>query len=226
MKNISLLLSIIMCFGLLLMFAGCDREWTGTVRGVITEGLDDSENTGETENETGVGIPDVTVKIHSQKNGFEISVLTDATGAYSIENARWGPNKVEVYHPRYEQVSKYVDIIRDETVELDFEIDRLTEYVDPVLSVQVVNTNGDPVNQAVVDLYQLKETSYEYYFFLDTRTSDESGFVEFYIPRMYEEEVSEFQLRVVALDYSDEVIDFALSWTNSKPSMTVILEGV
>jgi len=214
MKKVLVTLVGIFILGTLILLSGCDRDWTGKVKGVITE------------TDTEEGIPGVTVTIHSEKNAFEITVLSDSTGAYEIDNARWGPNKLEVYHPRYETVSKYVDVVRDATSEVDFEIDRLREYVDPVLTVSVVNVQGDPINQAILDLYELKQTAYEYYFFLDTRITDESGTVEFFMPKMYEEEIAKYQLRIAALDYNDQIRDFALSWTNSKPTLTIVMENI
>jgi hypothetical protein len=214
MKKYSVLFVLLSMGILLTCLSGCDRLWTGTVKGVITD--DDTE----------LGISNVLITIRSLKHGYEVSVLTNSEGEYVIDNARWGPNRVEVYHPRYENVSKFVDIIKDETVDLDFRIDPLTVYVDPVLTVNVVNGNGDPVNQATLDLYQLNETTYEYYFFLGSRRTDESGFADFFMPRMFENEVIEFQLRVAAFGFQDLTRNFALSWSNPEPSLTIVLEEI
>lgn len=199
---------------LLLFSAGCEREWTGTIEGLITD----------TETEEGIG--DVVVTARSEKNSYQVTVLSDSTGHYVIDDARWGPNQVSLYHPRYEDVSKYADVIRDKTVELDFEIDRLREYVDPKLSVYVVNQNGDPVNGAILDLYQFKESTYEYFFYLGTEISESDGEVLFFLPRMYEDEVIQFQLRIAALGFQDQVRDFAVSWTVPEPELTITMEGI
>lgn len=214
MTKVKRQISILMMLAMIALMSGCERQWTGTVTGSI---IDD---------ETEAGIPGVFVTIHSEKNGYEVTASTDADGVYRISDARWGPNEVNVYHPRYENVSKFVDVIRDETVELDFEIDRLTEYVDPELTINVVNSNGDPVNQAIVDLYQFKESSYEYYFFLSTLTTDETGIATILLPRIYEDEVLEFQLRLVAFGYDDTVVDFAVSFGVSDPVLTVTMETI
>jgi len=199
---------------ILLCATGCEREWTGTIEGTITD------------SDTEEGIADVVVTTRSEKNSYQVSVITDATGRYIIDNARWGPNLVSIYHPRYEDASKYADVIRDKSVELDFQVDRLREYVDPVLFVSVINQNGDPVNRAILDLYQFKESSYEYFFYLDTQFTAEDGEAEFYMPRMYEDEIIQFQLRVAAFGYQDQVRDFAISWTVPEPTLTIILEGI
>ena len=213
MKKYGTILTFLFMITLLISGVGCDREWSGTVKGVITD--DDTE----------LGISNVLITVHSTKHGYEVGVLTNSEGEYVVDNARWGPNSVEVYHPRYEKVSKFVDVIRDETVELDFRIDQLDLYVDPVLKINVLNENGDPVNQASLDMYQLKETTYEYYYFIGNRRTDENGYAEFAMPRMFENEVIEFQLRVAALGYEDQIRDFALSWTNPDPTLTVVLIG-
>ncbi|MBN1295894.1 hypothetical protein JXA80_03875, partial [bacterium] len=161
-----------------------------------------------------------------EKNGYSVNTVTDTEGYYYLDSVRWGPNQVNLYHPRYETASKYADVIRDKTVEIDFEVDRLDEYVDPVLTVRVVNGNGDPVNQAILDLYQLKQSTYEYFFYLGTQTTDTDGQAEFTLPRLYEEEVIEFQLRVAAYGYFDHVRDFAVSWTVPDPVLTIVMDAL
>jgi len=214
MKKLLAPITVAVMLSMWVLTAGCEREWTGTVEGVITD------------TETEEGIEDVLVTARSEKNGCEVSVLTDAAGEYAIDDARWGPNLISVYHPRYEEVSKYADVIRDKSVELDFEIDRLEEYVDPVLTVTVINPNGDPVNAAVLDLYELKESTYAYYFYIGTQVTEEDGQAIFILPRMYEDEVIQYQIRAAAFGYEDQVKDFALSWTVPEPELTITMEGI
>ncbi len=153
-------------FIVLIMFltAGCDRPWTGSIRGTITD------------TETEAGIPGVFVRAESLKNGYAVSSLSDESGNYRLHDVRWGPNIVQIYHPHYSSVEKYGDVIRDSSIEVDFNVSERTLYMDASLIIDVVNVNGDPVNQAVIDLYQFKENIYEYYFFLETKTTDEERY--------------------------------------------------
>ena len=205
---------IILIAVLIVLLQGCDRPWTGSIKGTVTD------------SDTELPIPGVLVKTISLKNDYAVSGLTDLDGAYELSDARWGPNIVRIYHPRYSSVEKYADVIRDSSVEVDFEVSELTEYMDTDLHLHVVNINGDPVNQAVVDLYEFKKNIYEYYFYIETKTTAEDGYVSFTLPRIYEDEILRFQLRIAAIGYLDRIYDFVASWGVEDPELTIVLDFV
>ena len=193
---------------------GCDRPWTGSIRGTVT--VTDTED----------GIPEVVVISRSLKNSYEVSTVTDSDGKYRLHDARWGPNIVRIYHPRYYTADKYADVIRDSSVTLDFSVKERPLYMDAVLHVRIQNTDGYPVNQAVVDLYQFKEYYYEYYLYLETQTTSEDGELSFSLPRIYEDEIVLFQFRVAALGYHDIVENIMVFWGNKDPEITIVMEGI
>lgn len=198
----------------LALLQGCDRPWTGSIRGTVT--VKDTED----------GIPEVVVIARSLKNSYEVSAVTDSEGKYRLRDARWGPNIVRIYHPRYYTSEKYADVMRDNSVELDFSVKERPLYMDSVLHVHIRNTNGDPVNQAVADLYQFKKYYYEYYFYLGTQTTSEDGELAFSLPRIYEDEIVPFQLRIAALGYHDVIQDVMVFWGDKDPEITIVMEGV
>ncbi|MBN1879232.1 carboxypeptidase regulatory-like domain-containing protein [bacterium] len=198
----------------LILMQGCDRPWTGVIRGTISD------------SDTELPIPGVLVKATSLKNSYAVSGLTDEEGRYRLSDVRWGPNLVQIYHPRYSAVEKYTDVIRDDTVELDFEVGQNTLYLDTTLHVTVLNGNGDPVNQAVLDLYELKKSIYDYFFYLETKTTSEDGYLSFTLPRIYEDEIIQMQLRIAAIGYQDQIRDFVISWGIEDPTMTIVMEFV
>jgi hypothetical protein len=195
-------------------FSGCDRPWTGQLRGTVTDA------------ETEEGISGVLVKATALKNGYGVTAVTDDAGEYRIRDARWGANRVTVYHPRFYPSEKYTDVIRDSVVEIDFAVARRTLYMDTDLHVQIVNVNGDPIENAVVDLYQLRRSVYEYYFYISTKVTLEDGHLTFALPRIFEDEVIQLQLRVAALGYHDQIRDFAVSWGAYDPRITIVMDRV
>lgn len=214
MINNKYMISIVTVVTGLVFLLGCDRPWTGSIRGTVT--VTDTED----------GISGVVIIARSLKNSYEVSGVTDGEGKYRLHDARWGPNLVRIYHPRYYTAEKYADVIRDNSVELDFSVKERPLYMDSVLHVHIRNTNGEPINQAVVDLYQFKKYYYEYYFYLGTQTTSEDGELAFTLPRIYEDEITQFQLRIAAMGYHDVIKDIMVFWGDKNPEITIIMEGI
>lgn len=199
---------------LILFVQGCDRPWTGSIRGTVT--VTDTEE----------GIPEVMVVARSMKNGYAVSTVTDSDGNYRLHDVRWGPNSVRIYHPRYYTSEKYADVIREANVTLDFSVSERPLYMDTNLHIHLENANGHPINQAVVDLYQFKKSIYEYYFYLGTQTTAEDGYLVFTLPRIYEDQIIQLQIRVAALGYHDVIRDIMVTWGIKDPEVTIIMEDI
>lgn len=213
MRQIVRLFFVVYIF-LACVFIGCDRPWTGQVRGLVTD------------LETEEGVSGVVVKAIALKNGYAVTGITDDQGEYRIRDARWGANRIRIYHPRYHSSEKYTNIIRDSIVEVDFDVRRRTLYMDTEMHVQILNVNGDPIENAVIDLYQLRQTVYEYYFYLSTRVTQEDGHVTFLLPRIYEDDIIQLQLRVAAFGYHDHIRDVMVSWGTFEPRITIVMDQV
>jgi hypothetical protein len=199
---------------LILFVQGCDRPWTGSIRGTVT--VTDTEEV----------IPGVMVVARSMKNGYAVSTVTDGEGNYRLHDVRWGPNRVRVYHPRYYPSEKFADVIRETDVTLDFSVSERSLYMDTDLHVHVQNAHGHPINQAVVDLYQFKKSIYDYYFYLATRTTAEDGYLVFSLPRIYEDQILQLQLRIAALGYHDVITDVMVTWGTEDPAVTIVMEDI
>ncbi len=63
-------------------------------------------------------------------------------------------------------------------------------------------------------------------FFWRRRRRTKSGIVEFTLPRIYEDEIVEFQIRVVALGYHDQIRDFVVTWGSEDPELRITMELV
>ncbi len=203
---------ILLPFALLLFLTSCEREWVGDIRGQVTD------------TETEEGIQDALVVAGSEKNDYSISTRTDSEGNYVINEARWGPNSVFVYHPNYEAQTRYADVIRDEAVTLDFELTRIPDSVEPVLTVRVRNTNGDPIENARIDLYREEDPIDDEYLYIATSETDSAGIAFFQLTAVYENEIVAYQLRIVAFGYQDQTKNIFVTWLEDEPEVDVTME--
>jgi hypothetical protein len=208
---IKILIRYLIMVLMLAAWAGCDREWTGNVSGQITDSI------------TTTPVPGVVLTASSVKNDYSISDTTDENGEYRLDDLRWGPNSVTAYHPAYGSATKYADVIRDKTIDLDFLITREKEYINPVVPVTVLDRNDQPIANARVDLYH-KDAELGIYAYLLTETTDASGTVSLEIPTLYEEEIEFFRLELSAFGFRNTTFDFSISWFVPEPELFVHME--
>ncbi len=207
------------------MITGCDRQWEGDISGKITE-YDFSSNENEGGIEVVIPIAGALITTESMKNGYMISTTSGVDGTYRITDARWGPNRVFVYHPRYETVTKYTDVIRDKSVSLDFEMDIKPDRVTPEITVFVINANGDPIGGARIDFYEKSTDYYENYFFRGNVITDAQGLAEYDGNLFYENDIRFYQMRLAAPGYFNRNYDFTLAWWNPNPEVQVTMEFI
>jgi len=155
------------------------------------------------------------------ENSYSVSAVSDSDGNYQVDGARWGPNEVKVYHPNYEGQKKYTDIIRDEAVELDFELDRIPDTVDPVITVFVTDPAGMGISNARVDLYEKELWTFEWYTFVDSQTTDDAGYAEFEVSALYEHNIRFYRLKVSAAGFYNTTKDFSVTWSVYNPQIHV-----
>ncbi|MBN1355299.1 carboxypeptidase regulatory-like domain-containing protein [bacterium] len=192
--------------------AGCDRTWTGDIRGIVTD------------EETELPIEGAIVSARSMKNSYSISTMTDSGGEYRIDDARWGPNEVRSYHPGYEQQTRYADVIRDKSVELDFELDRIPDSEEPIITVVVTNVHGSVIPGVRADLYEKEDRYFEWYSLVDTELTDDDGIARFQVSTIYEDQIRFFRLKLSVLGYQNAQVDLTLAWFNPFPELHIIME--
>ncbi|MBN1552563.1 carboxypeptidase regulatory-like domain-containing protein [bacterium] len=202
------------CFLLCLSLAACDRQWTGDIKGQLTD------------EETSEPIPDAIVTAKSMKNEYAISTISDSSGNYRITDARWGPNEVSVYHPNYQAITRYADVIRDKSVELDFDMTRIPDSVTPEITVWITNDSDIGIANARVDLYRKESRSYDLYTYLGTQVTGYDGYATFMVSDIEEDQIQFFRLKVAALGFANTVKDFSISWFNPNITVHIIMEPV
>ncbi len=204
------------CLLLIMTFinSGCDRQWTGNISGQITD------------SQTEEPLEGVIVTASSMKNDYSVTSITESDGTFIIHDARWGPNKVEVYHPWFIRQIKYSDVIRDQTVSIDFELVPEIEYVSSEATAWVTDMNGNPIESARVDLYEKQDTSYDRYIYIGTQETITDGTTTFDLPNIYENEMRFYQFRVAAYGYLNNEADVTVSWMASEPVVHILMEKV
>ncbi len=210
MRNFSQKLILFIVF--FVIFPGCDRKWTGDITGVLTD------------SKTSEPIANAVVTAKSMKNSYAISTTTDASGTYRIHDARWGPNRVEAYHPDYDYTTRYADVIRDKTVTLDFEMEFNPRTVAPVIEVYVINSDRDPLEDVRIDLYRKEDVSYDLYTQIASQFTDADGFARFEVSDLLEDQVRFYRMNFSRQGYENTTKSVSISWTDPYPVVTVEME--
>ena len=192
------------------VLCGCDRKWTGDIEGTVTD------------SETTTPIPGVVVQAASEKNEYAVLATTNDEGHYRISDARWGPNEVTAYHPRYATTSKYADVIRDKSVSIDFELYRNEEYVSPEIAFWVTDQSDVPIQDARINLYG---KSSDEYIFEGTQLTDSDGRTVFIVSRLYENEIAFYRADVSVYGFRNQSVEVTLTWNDYEPLVHVRMES-
>jgi Carboxypeptidase regulatory-like domain len=190
---------------------GCGRDWTGDVHGVLTD------------EETEEPISGVIVTARSMKNDYSISTQSDLEGKYRIRDARWGPNEIKTFHPNYNSITRYADVIRDKSMEMDFELDRIPDSEDPIVTIRVINVFDSPIPGARIDLYERESREYDWYTYTDAKETDDDGYAQFFLNAISEDQVKFYRLKIVVQGYESRDYDFSLTWLNPFPTFHVVM---
>lgn len=208
---------IIIIFALISTFliCGCStRQWEGEISGKITD------------DETEEPIVGVIISARSMKNSFAVSTISDSDGNYRVRDARWGPNEVYVYHPKYSSQVRYADVIRDKSVSLDFELALQDETVSPEITFWVTRSDDSPIENARLDLYESDGTTYSSFTLLSSQLTDSDGRTTFYVAEITEDYTVDYRAIAAVLGFLNQEVEFTIDWNNAFLEIHLVMESV
>lgn len=206
----SKLIVIMIAIGIVTGLTGCERRWTGDVKGSVMDV------------DTTTPIPGVLLTASSEKNSFAITTTSDADGKFRLSDLRWGPNRVTAYHPDYETEVQYADVVRNKTVSLEFELEEDPVSLDSTVLVWATNSDLVPIENVRVDLYRIDREDDEYVYF-ETKQTDSGGYIRFDLASISEDEIEFYEVRLAVIGYYNQSREFSSSWIDLNPEVHVIM---
>ena len=202
-------LFFVIFFGII---SGCERKWTGDIIGVVTDTSTEEPLEG------------ILITASSMKNDYAVSTTTRADGSYRIMDARWGPNKVECYHPNYYSVTRYADVVRNKSVSLDLQLTKVPPAADPLVTFWLTDSANIPIANARLDVYHKDQGSFEFYTYMRTYFSDGDGYSRVQFAEITENQIKFYRVKISVPGFKFTTYDLTISWLDPYPTIHIQLE--
>lgn len=215
--------TLLIVTALLFSILGCTDDYRGNVRGRI-EDIKPSYF-GQ---ETPVPLADVYVYARSLKNDRIVETFSNENGEYYLEDVQFGLNKIKLEKDQYESMTRYVDVEQDQTKEMNFVMRYIPENSTVSVKVSVNGVSGEPVANALVDIFERAKGDYGFTDYIDvliaSEYTDENG--ELYLltlDSVLEKRVNIYRFRATARGYAETEKVLALAYGRSNAAVEIVM---
>ncbi|MFC1848662.1 carboxypeptidase-like regulatory domain-containing protein [candidate division CSSED10-310 bacterium] len=174
---------------------------------------------------TDIPIPDVEITVESLKDSSWFTSTTDEEGNFYFPDVHFGLNKVVFKKKRYHILTKYADILNDDTFLLDVELRAAVRPILIFVPIRIENYNsGWPIEKATVDIYLRRGTEEApYWDYLTTQHTDEMGETIVFLGSLGRKQTFEVEARVAAPGYYEGILNFTVYFRKKQGTRTLAL---
>lgn len=211
---------------MLLVALGCTDDYRGRIEGQVRAIEESIFGEG-----TPVPVVDMRVEARSLKNGRTVETYSDSQGYYYLTDVQFGLNELTADKDSYEAITKYADVEKDQTTELNILTHKIPTTESINLTFIITDLNLGPLENAVVDLFAITRGEYDYtdraYEYIATAWTDSTGHAVFMgVASVAEFHINEYRATASAYGYYDASKDFALTFDNPNREFTIRLEPI